>query len=857
MTDNFLGRIWPEWQIVRKLGAGSYGVVYEAIRQDHSIESHSAIKIISVPSEEGEVQSLLAEGMTSQSAKNYLKGVVGEFVSEIQLMETFKGVQNIVSVEDYRVVEKTGSIGWIICIRMELLTPFTKVMAGGSLSESEVIRLGVDLCSALELCERQNVIHRDIKPENIFVNQYGNYKLGDFGIARKLEHLSSGLSAKGTWNYMAPEISRQENYDSTVDLYSAGLVLYRLLNHNRLPFIENEAQLSSPGERMNAVRRRMNAEALPVPDQASPAMAAVILKACSFRPEDRFQSASEMKKALLQAAENPSVSPVTSSSGAPGSQMPAYVGAGNAGYGGAAAGNYYGTVNQNSSGNGSFATQTYAQAGGGGYGGGNYGGGHYPGGSWNNGRYGGYSGFSGKKKKKLWPWITGGICIVMVLVLSIGLFFLMKPGNHEESAIQSVIAEAEQLAAQSDYDAAIRKINMGLADHPDSEELQEKSAEYGRRRNEKIRKEAVEEAQKLADQQDYMAAWQKISDALTQTGDSNELNELQKQYEDQYCQQISQQAMALIETSDLEEAKNLVSTAQKHFPSNSVLAAAYEKAAQEQNLQPVWLISEYEPYNSDGTIDSPSVISMAGKEYAHGFVMVARPGDYNGNQVSYNIDGKYASMTFVPGCAEDTNDTFTVSVWGDDELLDSLKFDSGDLPEARTVNLAGVSRLTFSAGSKNYGKIGFTEIQLFPKDGTEESGKKLADNEFFLMKEITPYKTPDYGYRTEPVFEMNDQVYTHGFTQATLPKGKVSQLYFNLDGRFSKLTFDAGFITNDDGDAWIVFKGDGNELARFTLRQDTLPQSFSVDLKNCSQLIIEISGGEYDHIALGNLIVTE
>lgn len=241
MTDNFLGRIWPEWQIVRKLGAGSYGVVYEAIRQDHSIESHSAIKIISVPSEEGEVQSLLAEGMTSQSAKNYLKGVVGEFVSEIQLMETFKGVQNIVSVEDYRVVEKTGSIGWIICIRMELLTPFTKVMAGGSLSESEVIRLGVDLCSALELCERQNVIHRDIKPENIFVNQYGNYKLGDFGIARKLEHLSSGLSAKGTWNYMAPEISRQENYDSTVDLYSAGLVLYRLLNHNRLPFIENEA----------------------------------------------------------------------------------------------------------------------------------------------------------------------------------------------------------------------------------------------------------------------------------------------------------------------------------------------------------------------------------------------------------------------------------------------------------------------------------------------------------------------------------------------------------------------------------------------------------------------------------------
>lgn len=303
MTSDVLKQIWPEWEIEEKpLGKGSFGVVYKAVRSDYNVKSYAAIKVISIPSDSSEVDSLRSEGLDINATRTFLRGIVDDFVNEIQLMESLKGVQNIVSVEDYKVVEKTGEIGWDIFIRMELLTTLNTYTCDKKLTEEEVIRLGCDICSALEICGQSNIIHRDIKPENIFINKFGFFKLGDFGIARKLENMTGGLSQKGTFNYMAPEVATGNNYDSRVDTYSLGIVLYRLLNGNRLPFLDTEKQLLNPNERKNAVDRRLRGEALPAPCDASPAMVDVILRACAYDPNMRFSSATEMKQALMSVA---------------------------------------------------------------------------------------------------------------------------------------------------------------------------------------------------------------------------------------------------------------------------------------------------------------------------------------------------------------------------------------------------------------------------------------------------------------------------------------------------------------------------------------------------------------------------
>ncbi|MBR4868853.1 MAG: protein kinase [Clostridia bacterium] len=291
--------IWPEWQKEKELGRGSYGTVYQAVRRDNGVESHSAIKVISVPSSPSELAGLRAEGLDDEGSRTYLKGIVDDFVSEIRLMESVKATQNIVSIEDYKVVEKIGTIGWDIYIRMELLTPFNEYISEqGGLEEQEVIQLGMDICSALEVCSRRNLIHRDIKPENIFVNDLGDFKLGDFGVARKLENVTGGLSQKGTFNYMAPEIATGSTYDATIDTYSLGVVLYRLMNRNRLPFYDVNKQLIGYNEKKTALEKRLRGETMVAPCEASEAMGEVILHACEYEPQNRFSSATAMKKDL-------------------------------------------------------------------------------------------------------------------------------------------------------------------------------------------------------------------------------------------------------------------------------------------------------------------------------------------------------------------------------------------------------------------------------------------------------------------------------------------------------------------------------------------------------------------------------
>ena len=301
--------VWPEWKIVEKIGEGSFGKVYKACRTEQGTTFYSAIKVITIPSNQGELSSVRSESPNEQSVKEYFQGLVDECIQEVSTMEYFRGNSYVVSVEDYKVVEYLDDIGWDIFIRMEYLTSFMEYCAENPLKEEDVIRLGIDLCKALEYCQCQNIIHRDIKPENIFVSRFGEFKLGDFGIARELDRSMSGLSKKGTFSYMAPEMYKGEEYDARVDIYSLGIVLYKLCNHNRLPFISLQKQLITYHDKENALNRRMAGEELPMPAQADAVLGGVILKACAYDRDERYQAAEEFREALEHVKSGENVSP--------------------------------------------------------------------------------------------------------------------------------------------------------------------------------------------------------------------------------------------------------------------------------------------------------------------------------------------------------------------------------------------------------------------------------------------------------------------------------------------------------------------------------------------------------------------
>lgn len=296
--------VWPEWEIIEKIGEGSFGKVYKARRTEQGKTFYSAIKIITIPSSQGELDSARSELHDDGSVREYFHSLVDDCIQEVSTMEYFRGNSHVVSVEDYKVVEYLDDIGWDIYIRMEYLTSFLEFCEGRELTEEDVLRLGIDLCRALEYCQKQNIIHRDIKPENIFVSRFGEFKLGDFGIARELDRGASGLSKKGTFSYMAPEMYKGEEYDSRADIYSLGIVLYKLRNHNRIPFINLDKQLITYRDKENALMRRMSGEELPAPADAGRSLAQVILKACAYEKADRYQTAEEFREALEAVKQN-------------------------------------------------------------------------------------------------------------------------------------------------------------------------------------------------------------------------------------------------------------------------------------------------------------------------------------------------------------------------------------------------------------------------------------------------------------------------------------------------------------------------------------------------------------------------
>lgn len=287
---------WPEWHIVKFLGHGAYGKVFEIQRQSSGIREKAALKMISRPGSQEEIDTDYENGYDERSIITKYQDILQNYINEYKLQMELKGQSNIVSCDDFATVPHENGIGWDIFIRMELLSPLKNKLKNQMLSPQEVIKLGKDICRALILCESKNIIHRDIKPENIMVSGFGDYKLGDFGTAKITDHSTKGTQT-GTDGYWAPEVRHMQKYGKEADIYSLGMVLYWLLNNKRMPFIN--ADVAPTWDSVNqAIQRRYDGEPLPAPRDGSPELKNIVLKACEYDPKNRFHSASEMYNAL-------------------------------------------------------------------------------------------------------------------------------------------------------------------------------------------------------------------------------------------------------------------------------------------------------------------------------------------------------------------------------------------------------------------------------------------------------------------------------------------------------------------------------------------------------------------------------
>jgi serine/threonine protein kinase len=266
-----IGTTVGKYRIVDKLGRGGMGTVYKAV--DQSLDREVAIKVLNPDLTDADV----------------LKRFRGEAVTLARL--NHPGIATI-----YELHHQDDELLMVMeFVRGETFHDLSDRL--GPLAPPQAAHLCMHVLDALGHAHRAGVVHRDLKPANLMITDGGVVKVMDFGIARVLgtEHFTHGGYMMGTPAYMAPEQVLGREIDGRADLYSVGVVLYRLLS-SRLPFNADTA--------ISMVQMQISEAPTPIatfrpdlPDWCT----MVVDRALAKSPSDRFQSAEEFRAVLISA----------------------------------------------------------------------------------------------------------------------------------------------------------------------------------------------------------------------------------------------------------------------------------------------------------------------------------------------------------------------------------------------------------------------------------------------------------------------------------------------------------------------------------------------------------------------------
>ncbi len=270
-----VGQVFGHYRLIEQIGAGGMGVVFRA--HDEQLQRDVALKILP--------HSLFSnEASRDQFRKEAL--VVGRLNHPNVAMAFDFGEENGI---DYLVTEYIPGVNLDQKIRDE------------PLPQNIVLGLGIQLMSGLEAAHRENIVHRDLKPNNIRINLDGQLKILDFGLAKLIEpldeaaetaNLTTDLSISGTVPYMAPELLRAEPFDARVDIWAAGAVLYEMATGKRA-FPDKQPSLI-----IDAILHYDPVRPTLINPSITPQLEAVILRALDRQPDNRYQSARDMRMDL-------------------------------------------------------------------------------------------------------------------------------------------------------------------------------------------------------------------------------------------------------------------------------------------------------------------------------------------------------------------------------------------------------------------------------------------------------------------------------------------------------------------------------------------------------------------------------
>jgi len=277
--ENYIGKIIDNrYEIISLIGVGGMSNVYKAV--DKQSGQEVAVK--------------------------FLKE---EFFENEELVRRFKNESKAISLLNHECIIKvldfniTDSEKYLVVEYIKGVTLKEFIENRGKLTWEETLVFANIILGALGHAHENGVIHRDLKPQNIMLTREGELKIMDFGIARLSTANQRTVTDKaiGSVHYISPEQVRGQSTDNRSDIYSIGIMMYEMLT-GKLPFQSETA--------VSVALQQLSEEAPPIStyaDGVPKGMEQIIMKAIAKEPEDRYQSAAEMRADLQGLKANPAI----------------------------------------------------------------------------------------------------------------------------------------------------------------------------------------------------------------------------------------------------------------------------------------------------------------------------------------------------------------------------------------------------------------------------------------------------------------------------------------------------------------------------------------------------------------------
>lgn len=275
--EKYVGQVFDKrYRIIKVLGIGGMAVVFEAM--DMLMRRNVAVKML-----KDEINN------DTQSVKR--------FINESKAVAMLSH-PNIVNIFDVSVKD---DLKYIVMELVEGITLKNYILKKGVLGFHEIINITEQILLALEHAHSKGIVHRDIKPQNIMMLKNGTIKVADFGIAKlpNAETVTMTDKAIGTVFYISPEQASGKAIDRRSDIYSLGVTMYEMAT-GKLPFVADSPVTVAIMQVKNTPMppRELNPN-IPV------GLEQIIMGAMEKNPDNRFQSASQMLRHVVQLKNNP------------------------------------------------------------------------------------------------------------------------------------------------------------------------------------------------------------------------------------------------------------------------------------------------------------------------------------------------------------------------------------------------------------------------------------------------------------------------------------------------------------------------------------------------------------------------